>query len=57
MILIFTRRSLQPGLTALAIQGNIHCGPECLRLENEVDALLAAHETRSGSGLSSEFLV
>lgn len=46
MILIFTRQSLQPGLTALSIQGNIHCGPECLRLENEVDSLLAAHETR-----------
>lgn len=46
MILIFTKRSLQPGLVALSIQGNIHCGPECLRLENEVDALLAAQETR-----------
>ncbi len=46
MILIFTKRSLQPGLTALSIQGNIHCGPECLRLENEIDALIAAHETR-----------
>lgn len=46
MILIFTKRSLQPGLTALSVQGNIHCGPECLRLENEVDGLLAAHETR-----------
>ncbi len=46
MILIFTRRSLQPGITALSIQGNIHCGPECVRLENEIDGLLAAHETR-----------
>ena len=46
MILIFTKRSLQPGLTVLSIQGNIHCGPECLRLENEVDGLLTAQETR-----------
>ncbi|MEQ1472865.1 MAG: STAS domain-containing protein [Candidatus Acidiferrum sp.] len=46
MILNFTKRSLQPGLTALSIQGNIHCGPECLRLESEIDALIAAHETR-----------
>ena len=46
MILIFTKRTLQPGLSALAIQGSIHCGPECARLEQEVDALIAARETR-----------
>jgi anti-anti-sigma factor len=46
MILEFTRRSLQPGMTALAIEGSIHCGPECARLEREVDALIAARETR-----------
>ena len=39
MILVFTKRSLQPGVTALTIQGSIHCGPECARLEQEVDAL------------------
>jgi anti-sigma B factor antagonist len=26
--------------------GSIHCGPECARLEREVDALIAARETR-----------
>jgi anti-anti-sigma factor len=46
MILVFTKRNLQPGVTALTIQGSIHCGPECARLEQEVDALIAAHETR-----------
>jgi len=46
MILVFTKRSLQPGVTALTIQGSIHCGPECARLEQEVDALITAHETR-----------
>ncbi len=46
MILVFTKRSLQPGMSALTIQGSIHCGPECARLEQEVDALIAAHETR-----------
>src|SRR6195256_6961290 len=46
MILDFTSRSLQPGMTALAIRGSIHCGPECARLEQEVDALIAARETR-----------
>ena len=45
MILKFTRRSLAPGLTVLEIQGNIHCGPECARLERQVDELLAARET------------
>ena len=46
MILDFTKRTLRPGLTALAIQGSIHCGPECARLEREVDGMIAARETR-----------
>lgn len=32
-------------MTALAIKGSIHCGPECARLEREVDALIAVRET------------
>jgi anti-anti-sigma factor len=46
MILDFTKRTLQPGLTVLAMSGSIHCGPECARLEREVDKLIAARETR-----------
>jgi len=46
VILEFTKRTLQPGLTALAMHGSIHCGPECARLEREVDGMIAAHETR-----------
>jgi anti-anti-sigma factor len=46
VILAFTKRSVQPGVSALAIQGSIHCGPECTQLEREVDNLIAAHETR-----------
>lgn len=46
MILEFKKRSLQTGITALAMKGSIHCGPECARLESEVDALIAARETR-----------
>ncbi len=46
MILKFSKRELAPGLAALAIQGNIHCGPECARLEREVDGMIAARETR-----------
>lgn len=46
MILNFTKRTLQSGITALAIEGSIHCGPECARLEREVDGMIAARETR-----------
>lgn len=40
MILQFLRHELGPGVATLEIKGNVHCGPECLRLEREVDALL-----------------
>jgi anti-anti-sigma factor len=33
-------------VTVLAMTGSIHCGPECARLEREVDGLIAARETR-----------
>lgn len=46
MILEFTKRQIEPGMTALAIKGSIHCGPECARLEKQVDELIAAKETR-----------
>ena len=46
MILEFTKRTVQPGVTALGIKGSIHCGPECARLEREVDAMIAARDTR-----------
>jgi anti-anti-sigma factor len=40
MILQFFRHELGPGVATLEIKGNVHCGPECVRLEREVDALL-----------------
>jgi anti-anti-sigma factor len=46
MILEFTKRTVQPGVTALVMRGSIHCGPECARLEREVDAMIAALDTR-----------
>jgi len=46
VILDFTKRTLQPGITALTIQRSIHCGPECARLEREVDGMIALRETR-----------
>jgi anti-sigma B factor antagonist len=46
MILQFTRKQLQPGLSALEIKGSIHCGPECARLEKQVDELIDSKEIR-----------
>jgi len=45
VILNFTKRSLPQGVTVLAMQGSIHCGPECARLEREVDEMIAARQT------------
>ena len=46
MILDFTTRVLQPDMAALVMRGSIHSGPECARLEREVDGLIAARKTR-----------
>jgi anti-anti-sigma factor len=42
----FAKQALQPGVTVLEMKGSIHCGPECARLEREVDGMIAAHQTR-----------
>src|SRR5262249_60908457 len=41
----FTKRAIHPGMIALGIKGNIHCGPECAQLEREVDGMIAARES------------
>lgn len=46
MILDFTKKTLQPGVVTLEVRGSMHTGPDCMRLTKEVDALLAAKETR-----------
>src|ERR1700746_3820579 len=46
MILEFTKKQIEPGLTSLEIKGSIHCGPECTRLEQQVNELIGAKETR-----------
>jgi anti-sigma B factor antagonist len=46
VILEFTKRTIQPGMAVLAMRGSIHCGPECARLEKEVDGMIASRETR-----------
>jgi anti-sigma B factor antagonist len=46
MILQFIKKQLQPGMSTLEIKGSIHCGPECARLEKQVDELIGAKEIR-----------
>lgn len=46
MILKFTKQELRPGLAVLKIEGNVHCGPECVRLERQVDEMITAKELR-----------
>jgi anti-sigma B factor antagonist len=46
MIVRFTRRTVRPGIGALDMKGSIHAGAECARLEQEVDDMIAAQETR-----------
>lgn len=46
MILQFTKQPIEPGVTALVIRGSIHCGPECARLEKQVDELIGSSEYR-----------
>jgi len=40
MILDLARRQPKPGITVLEMKGSIHCGPDCRRVEQEVDALI-----------------
>jgi anti-sigma B factor antagonist len=46
MILQFSTKQIEPGMSALTIRGSIHCGPECARLEKQVDELIGNKETR-----------
>ena len=41
----FTKRTLQQNVTVLEMKGSIHCGPDCARLEREVDGLIVAQQT------------
>ena len=46
MILQFHRHEIAPGIVSLEIKGNVHCGPECVRLEKEVDSLIQDNMTQ-----------
>jgi anti-anti-sigma factor len=41
----FAKRTLQPNVTVLEMKGSIHCGPDCARLEREVDGMIVAQQT------------
>ena len=40
MILDLKKRSPKPGITVLEFKGSIHCGPDCNRVEREVQGLI-----------------
>ena len=44
MILHFTKGSPKPGVTVMNLQGSIHTGPDCRRLEQETDLLIGSKE-------------
>jgi len=46
MILEVTKHQVMPGVTALRMRGSIHTGPDCRRLEHEVDSLIREGQKR-----------
>jgi len=46
MILEVTTHQIKPGVTSLHMKGSIHTGPDCRRLEHEVDALIREGQKR-----------
>jgi anti-sigma B factor antagonist len=46
VILLMTKRQIQPGLTVVELKGSVHAGTDCRRVEQEVDSLIRAHELR-----------
>lgn len=44
MIFDLKRHQPKPGITVLEMKGSIHCGPDCRRVELEVDALIRAQQ-------------
>jgi anti-sigma B factor antagonist len=46
MILEVTKHQIKPGVTSLHMKGSIHTGPDCRRLEHEVDELIREGQKR-----------
>lgn len=47
MILEITKGQLKDGIALLTLRGSIHTGPDCRRVEHEVDELLHNNQTRA----------
>ena len=47
MILEITKGQLKDGIAVLTLRGSIHTGPDCRRVEQEVEALVHANQTRA----------
>lgn len=43
MILFVNKSTPKPGVTVLQMKGSIHSGPDCRRVEQEVEQLISAH--------------
>ena len=47
MILEITKGQLKDGIAVLTMRGSIHTGPDCRRVEAEVEELLRGNQTRA----------
>ena len=47
MILEISKGQLQDGIALLTLRGSIHTGPDCRRIEHEVEELLQNKQTRA----------
>ena len=46
MILDINKGRMKHGFTVLAMKGSIHTGPDCRRIEQEVESLIRGNDTR-----------
>ena len=47
MILEITKGQIKDGIAVLTLRGSIHTGPDCRRVEQEVEDLLRGNQTRA----------
>jgi anti-sigma B factor antagonist len=47
VILEITKGQLKDGIAVLTLRGSIHTGPDCRRVEQEVEDLLRSNQTRA----------
>lgn len=45
MILQLVKSSPKPGVVLIQMKGSIHSGPDCRRVEHEIDTVISARET------------